>query len=567
METLIKKRQQYFPKCLYHAYQTPIEVKIAKDQYYNSEYLDLYNNVCQIGHSNSRIANVISQEYNQLNINTRFLNQNLTNYAEKLAQYVPHHKSYKFLFVNSGSEANDLALRIGLMKHPHKKIMSMEYSYHGTTYLCDKVSHLYSTGVIKSQTDNDQVVFIPRNALDRMITNLPQAGTLIIETLQGVGGNFNFDTTFLQKSFEHAKLNNVITICDEVQTGFGRTGHTFWAFQYYGLEPDIITCGKPIANGYPMGCVIVREDLADILGNFYFNTFGGNSVACHVAQIVLEEIENQRLMENCKVLGDYLIQQLTTMPCVEKVYGRGLYVGIQLHHNIDAPKIVEQLKDNKILIGIGANHILRIKPPLVVNKENIDTFLSILHKLLESWVINTPISVRSGEFSRMKTIEYNDYANAFYNNHNTNILPFHTPYKYKFDVNEKSTKHYLKIMFNSDCIYDMTFTSTQNLQIIDIEITDGEHTILTLTKNNGVFTSGDELFMLILAYYLNDNTPFPFACAQYKITYNGSGTITYKCQQGYLREKTRKRYVKHIGKIQIGSIIYSYGLCRQKFTI
>ncbi len=384
MNTL-QKRQFYFPKCLYHSFDKPIELASARDQYYttieNEQYLDLYNNVCHIGHSNEKISKIIQEEYSNININTRYLNKNLTNYAEHLSKYFPKSKKYKVLFVNSGSEANDLALRICLLANKNKQLLSMEYSYHGTSYLCDKVSHLYSTGIKKI---DEEMVFLRRNNKVDIVNYMKNASGFIVENIQGVGGNFDLDGDYLKFAFEKAKENNVITICDEVQTGFGRTGYTFWAFEYFGLEPDIITCGKPIANGYPMGAVIIREDLAELLGDFYFNTYGGNSVACRVAKCVLEELEEKGLMKHSKVLGDYLKDKIKNITGVNKVTGRGLYLGIVLNAKYNSKLIVEMLKENKIIVGLGNDGVIRIKPPLVVNKENIDEFINIFKNILDN---------------------------------------------------------------------------------------------------------------------------------------------------------------------------------------
>ncbi len=388
---ILEKRKQYFPQCLYHSFDSPLVLERAKDQYYydneNNQYIDLYNNVCHIGHSNDKISSIIREEYDKININTRYLNPNLTNYAEHLNRYLPKSKKYKMLLVNSGSEANDLALRICLLKNPEKRIMSMEYSYHGTSYLCDKVSHLYSTGVpksIKTPKSND-VVFIRRNNKMDIIHSIKNTSGLIVENIQGVGGNFDLDGDFLKFAFEKAKENDVITICDEVQTGFGRTGSSFWAFEYFGLEPDIITCGKPIANGYPMGAVIIREDLAELLGDFYFNTYGGNSVACRIAKGVLEELEERDLIKHSKDLGTYLKTQLESIPGVSRVSGRGLYLGISLNAKYNAKEIVEKCKENKMIVGLGCNGVIRMKPPLAVKREDIDLFLQFLKNELNNW--------------------------------------------------------------------------------------------------------------------------------------------------------------------------------------
>jgi ethanolamine-phosphate phospho-lyase len=370
-------RKKLFPKCLYHSFDKPLVVESAHEQYYNDNILDLYNNVTHIGHSNKKVLETISKEFNQVNINTRYLNKNLEEYGLHLYQYLIHlPKKYKILFVNSGSEANDLALRIATIYRKNSKIISLKDSYHGTTYLCDKVSNLYSTGVEKSEYD-DNIIFLDRNSKDIDKHFNEDVSCVIMETIQGVAGNYPLSQEFVDNIFTNANKHNIITICDEVQTGFGRTGHTFWSFDYYNVVPDIITCGKPIANGYPMGAIIIREDLSELLGNFYFNTFGGNSVACAVANTVLTEIENNNMMEHSKVLGTYIINRLNDIDGINNVTGRGLFIGFSVIM-IEPKQLIERLKESNIIVGIGKNGRIRIKPPMVVTKENIDYFIDVL---------------------------------------------------------------------------------------------------------------------------------------------------------------------------------------------
>jgi len=379
-EQIIEVRRRLFPKCLYHVFEKPIEIVKARGQYYNDTILDLYNNVCHVGHSNPRVLESVTECYRDVNINTRYLHRNLTDYAMELSRYIP--QGYKMLFVNSGSEANDLALRIAMTAHPERKLGAMEYSYHGTTYLCDKVGHLFSTGEFK-QTYAPDVVFIPRNDIESLSKHGNQLAGFIVETIQGVGGNVPLDTSFLQKAFQHCHDHGIITIADEVQTGFGRTGHTFWSYEYSELVPDIITCGKPIANGYPMGAIIMRPDLADLLGERYFNTFGGNSVATSVALAVLKEIEAHSLSENSKRLGEFLIRELKTFRDVADVTGRGLFIGFRVRGR-NSKEIVEELKQRNVIVGSGANGTIRVKPPLVVTEQDIGTFLGILSSVINA---------------------------------------------------------------------------------------------------------------------------------------------------------------------------------------
>jgi len=375
--SIINDRKRLFPKCLYHSFIEPLLVENGNAQYYNdNNILDLYNNVCHVGHSNEKILETIKKEYATININTRYLNKNLQEYGKHLYRYIQHlPKKYKMVFVNSGSEANDLALRISLIYRNKGKIVSLKDSYHGTTFLCDMVSHLYPTGIHKNKYD-DNVIFIDR---DNFYLEQDNISSIIMETIQGVAGNIPLSKKFVTDLFKFAEKERIITICDEVQTGFGRTGHTFWAFEHFNVIPDIITCGKPIANGYPMGAVIIREDIADLLGDFYFNTFGGNSVACAVANTVLSELETNNYIENSKVLGDYLKEQLSSIKEISNITGRGLYIGFTVNNS---KELVENLKENNIIVGIGYNNIVRIKPPIIVNKENIDHFIYVLKTLI-----------------------------------------------------------------------------------------------------------------------------------------------------------------------------------------
>lgn len=394
IQKIIKERNDFFPRCLYYSFKDPILIHSAKNQYYNDDILDLYNNVSHIGHSNSKIAEVVSKEYNTVNINTRYLHKNLQEYASSLFEYIkPLKNKYKMIFVNSGSEANDLALRISLIyrnSHDENKFISIKDSYHGTTYLCDKVSYLFPSGDLKDLKDNkdNDVIFINRNDIENLDNLFKERklniSSIIVETIQGVSGNYPLSQEFLQKLFYYANRDKIITICDEVQTGFGRTGETFWGFEYCGLAPDIITCGKSIANGYPMGAVIIREDLADLLGYSYFNTFGGNSVSCAVAKTVLEELKEKNLISNSKEMGDYLMKRLSSIKGIDNITGRGLFIGFNINLDKDPKEIIEKLKENKIIIGIGKDNRLRIKPPLIITKENIDHFIEILSKILSS---------------------------------------------------------------------------------------------------------------------------------------------------------------------------------------
>lgn len=375
-------RNKFFPDCLYHSFNEPFFVEKASNVHYyspndSSPYLDMYNNVTHIGHSNPKVLEAVIRGYSTINIHTRYYQENLINYANHLFQYLPK-DTYKILFTNSGSESNDLALQISMNAvdmNSDKIIGAFKGSYHGTTYLCKKVSYLTPTGSYKDENDNFVNFFSPSSkTILNELDNLDKLDIFITESIQGVAGNIDISDELLQKIREKSN----IMICDEVQTGFGRTGDTFWAFEKANIIPDIITCGKPIANGYPMGACIFRKELEEYLPEKYFNTFGGNSVACLVAKTVLEEIEEKQLMKNAKELGDFLKIELEALGY--KVTGRGLFLGIHISNTSDCCKMVEEFKNNRIIVGMSKN-IIRIKPPITITKSDIELFIENLKNI------------------------------------------------------------------------------------------------------------------------------------------------------------------------------------------
>lgn len=383
--TIVEQRGLYFPKCLYYSFQTPLFVTRAQDHFYYGpdgvKYVDLYNNVCHIGHSDPHVLRAVTESYSTININTRYLTPALTNYAEHLQAYLP--KGFKILFTNSGSEANDLALQIALAalaQNSKYTIGAFEKSYHGTTFLCQQASHLTPTGVIQPQTRRINLQFFPPEQDENLLRNMPDVKAFILESVQGVGGNVEISTAWMQAIRRQVD----VMICDEVQTGFGRSGGTFWAFEKANIIPDIITCGKPIANGYPMGACIFHEKMEQYLPPFYFNTFGGNSAACTVAKVVLEQIEAKGIVRHAAEMGVFLKDQLAVMlgDKVEKITGMGLFIGVVFRKGVNVKEIVEKLKEHKMIVGIGYNDILRIKPPMTVDRETLKLFVDTLRAIV-----------------------------------------------------------------------------------------------------------------------------------------------------------------------------------------
>lgn len=382
---IIEKRGIYFPKCLYHAFKTPFFVEKADAHFYYSpdgeKNIDLYNNVCHLGHSDPHVLRAVTEVYSKININTRYLTSSLTDYATHLQNYIP--KGFKILFTNSGSEANDLALQIAmaaLARDSNYSIGAFEKSYHGTTFLCQQASHLTPTGVVQSLKKQINLHFFPPdNDSSAALGAMPDVKAFILESIQGVGGNIEISKAWMQAIRKQVD----VMICDEVQTGFGRSGGTFWAFEKAGIVPDIITCGKPIANGYPMGACIFRAELESFLPPFYFNTFGGNSAACAVAKVVLEQIEEKGIVRHSEVMGAFLKERLLVLgDKIDKVTGTGLFLGVHFRKDVDVKEVVEKLKAKKIIVGIGYNDVLRIKPPMTVDRATLAHFVGILRTIV-----------------------------------------------------------------------------------------------------------------------------------------------------------------------------------------
>lgn len=382
-QSILEKRRKFFPQCLYHAFQVPFFVERAETHFYfcpnGIKHTDLYNNVCHLGHSDPHVLRAVSEAYSTININTRYLTPSLTNYASHLHNYIP--KGFKILFTNSGSESNDLALQIAIavLAQKNLSIGAFEKSYHGTTFLCQQASHLTPTGVVQSRKTQINLCFFSADENKSTLISKPDVKAFILEPIQGVAGNVEISKEWMQAIRKHVD----VMICDEVQTGFGRSGGTFWAFEKSDIVPDIITCGKPIANGYPMGACIFREELEKFLPPFYFNTFGGNSAACAVAKVVLEQIEDKDIIRHSEEMGLFLKERLIVLgDKIERITGTGLFIGIHFRKGINVRNVVEMLKEKNIIVGIGYNDVLRIKPPMTVNRESLAHFVDTLRVIV-----------------------------------------------------------------------------------------------------------------------------------------------------------------------------------------
>ena len=415
---ILESRSEHIGKPLGVSYTKPLTIVRGYMQHLYDEngrqYLDIRNNVPQVGHSNPRIVKALSQQAYVLNTNTRYLHQNLVQYAERLTSKLPKELSVCF-FVNSGSEANELALRLARTHTKQKDIITIDGAYHGnTSELVNISSYKHDGPGGEGAPPHVHVVRMPdtyrgdhrgsgsgkKYAEDVLQATQKSDGVaaFIFEPLMGCGGQIIFPKSYLKEAFKHVRNAGGVCIADEVQVGFGRLGDKFWGFETQGVVPDIVTMGKPIGNGHPIGAVVTTREIAESFttGMEFFSTTGGNTVSCAVGMAVLDEIETEKLQENAKKVGAHLLKRLKELmkvhPIIGDVRGWGLFVGVELvrdRETLEPAKeetkyIVERLRDLGLLISLDGplHNVLKIKPPLVFTTENADRFVETLDRVL-----------------------------------------------------------------------------------------------------------------------------------------------------------------------------------------
>jgi 4-aminobutyrate aminotransferase-like enzyme/Ser/Thr protein kinase RdoA (MazF antagonist) len=421
---LTGRRRRFLGKMLSLFYEQPIKIVRGKGQYLyddqGNRWLDMINNVCHVGHCHPYVVAAGQAQMAQLNANTRFLHDNIVEYVQRLVAALPQPLSVCF-FVNSGSEANDLALRLAWIYTKRRDLLVVEHSYHGHLSSLIDISHYKFAGKGGSGCP-DYVWTTPcpdgyrgrfryadadagrhyANTIQRQIATMlaqdrPPAA-FIAESLGGVGGQIIPPPGYLQHAYEHVRAAGGLCIADEVQVGFGRVGRSMWAFETQGVIPDIVTLGKPIGNGHPLAAVITRPDIADAFntGMEYFNTFGGNPVSCAIGLAVLDVIRNENLAANATHVGGLIKQGLESLQqkhsLIGDVRGVGLFLGAELIRDRntlepateEANSIVEALKHRGILLSTDGPHdnVLKIKPPMCITSGDADYFVSSLDEAL-----------------------------------------------------------------------------------------------------------------------------------------------------------------------------------------
>ena len=424
IKKVVERRHNVVSPILSLSYDTPIYMERSAFQYmydaYGNTFLDAYNNIPHVGHSHPKVVEAGRKQMSKLNTNTRYTYDLLTEYSEKLLSKFPSSLN-KVYFVNSGSAASDLAIRIAYAHTQHKKVMVMEHGYHGHTQTAIDISD-YKFSNKKGQGKKDYILKTPipdtyrgkyrstvddsgklyaKEAIESIENSESPIAAFISEPIVGCGGQVPLADGYLQEIYPAIRKQGGVCISDEVQTGFGRLGDYFWGFEAQGVVPDIVIIGKPMANGHPMGAVITTTKIAESFseGVEFFSSFGGNPVSCAMGLSVLEIIEEEKLQENAKMVGDFykslFINLQKKYACIGDVRGNGLFLGIEIIKNDSlepAPKLAStiknELRNNGILISTDGpwDNVLKTKPPLCFTKENADFVVKSIEKVLENTI-------------------------------------------------------------------------------------------------------------------------------------------------------------------------------------
>ncbi|XP_054024670.1 5-phosphohydroxy-L-lysine phospho-lyase isoform X2 [Dryobates pubescens] len=406
-ETLALRRQLIGSSCKLFFSNEPLKIIRAKGQYVYDEkgrqYLDCINNVAHVGHCHPAVVKAAHEQNQLLNTNSRYLHDNLVDYAERLSKTLPE-KLCVFYFLNSGSEANDLALRLARQYTKHEDVVVLDQNLGGqkewvhVAPVPDTYRGLYREDHEDSVTAYANEV---KNIIEQAHKRDRKIAAFFAESLPSVGGQIIPPAGYFQKVAEHVHKAGGVFIADEIQVGFGRVGKHFWAFQLQGEDfaPDIVTMGKPIGNGHPIACVATTKEVAEAFaatGVEYFNTFGGNPVSCAIGLAVLDVIEKENLQAHATEVGNFLMKLLNEQkmkhPLIGDVRGSGLFIGVDLIKDqaertpatAEAEYLVTRLKEEYILLstdGPGRN-VLKFKPPMCFSMEDATFVVDTIDKLL-----------------------------------------------------------------------------------------------------------------------------------------------------------------------------------------
>ncbi|XP_065843549.1 5-phosphohydroxy-L-lysine phospho-lyase-like isoform X2 [Oscarella lobularis] len=426
-ETIRRRRRLLGPNCPVFFADNPLKIVRGHMQYLYQEngtaVLDCINNVCHVGHCHPDVVLAGQRQMGALNTNSRYLHDAVLDYADDLLTTFPS-KLTRMFFVNSGTEANELALWLARVYTKQEDVIALKGGYHGHSKLLIEVgSHKHdqpggggpgafchvvpSPDVYRGQfKDKDTAGVQYAGTVKDVIDELQQKGkgicAFLAESVPSCGGQIIPPRGYFENVYKHVRDVGGVCIADEVQVGFGRVGSHFWGFEVQGVVPDIVTIGKPMGNGHPVAAVVTTEKIAQAFasrGVSYFNTYGGNPVSATIAQAVLDVIRRENLQEHAHKLGKYLLGELRKLKekhqLIGDVRGVGLMVGIELVTDREtleparkeASAVVSEMKSRNILLSVEGplENVLKFKPPMCFSEENADLLVSSLDEVLSEF--------------------------------------------------------------------------------------------------------------------------------------------------------------------------------------
>ncbi|AWB48406.1 aspartate aminotransferase family protein [Gemmobacter aquarius] len=406
---LVARRQRVLGPAYRLFYETPVHLVRGEGVWLfdpeGNAYLDAYNNVASVGHCHPHVLAATARQAAQLASHTRYLHDTVLSYGEKLLSYFPSELCH-VMFTCTGSEANDLAIRLARAATGGTGVIVTENAYHGVTAAVAEFSpslgpgvplgaHVRTVPAPDARAGDPAVTFTAhvQAAIDDLLRHGIKPAVLIVDTIFSSDGVFAQPAGFLKGAVAAIRAAGGLFIADEVQPGFGRTGAAMWGFQRHGVVPDMVSLGKPMGNGYPVaGLVMQPHVVADFGGKArYFNTFGGNAVACATAMAVLEVVEGEGLQENARKVGAEFAAALRGLrdPRLGELRDAGLFFGLDVLDG-DRPdaamaaRIVNGLRDERVLISATGpkGHVLKIRPPLVFSGDHVGIFAERLVRVL-----------------------------------------------------------------------------------------------------------------------------------------------------------------------------------------
>jgi len=346
-----------------------------------NEYLDLYGGhaVISVGHCHPYYVEKLTEQLNKLGFYSNSVINNLqVVLAEKLGK-LSEYEDYSLFLINSGAEANENALKLASFHNGKKRVISFKKAFHGRTSAAVKVTD--NPAIIAPINDTIPVTFVPLNDIDAVEAELKKGdvSSVIIEGIQGVGGIQQPSDEFFKALRAVCTKYKAVLILDEIQSGYGRTGK-FFAHQYAGIKPDMITVAKGIGNGFPMAGLLISPEFKPVFG-MLGTTFGGNHLACIAAIAVLEIMEKEQLLDNATKVGNYLIEELGKLSGIKEIRGRGLMIGIEFEESIKEIRS-RLLFEEKVFTGVAGTNTIRLLPPLCLSMEEAADFMTRFKRVL-----------------------------------------------------------------------------------------------------------------------------------------------------------------------------------------